>query len=195
MEIVQNSNGILTVKCYDRKYPIGKKIEWFVKVGEGENREIKSTNSDNAIASINLSWKDDLKLGKRNSIRCVVKTHPHTHQFGNWHEKTAWIYEEDVLKFCECGDCGTKVPESTNAIAPENKIQSNNNNKIIIIASSLSSVILILSVMLSFYYFRKRQQRNTARNNGKQGRYRTPLSNKLLCPLFMALMYLVMYLS
>ena len=181
MEIVQNSNGILTVKCYDRKYPIGKKIEWFVIVGEGKNRVIKSTNSDNAIASINLSWKDDLKLGKRNSIRCVVKTHPHTHQFGNWHEKTAWIYEEDVLKFCECGDCGT--------IDSENKIPSNNNkNKIIIIASSLSSVILILSVMLSFFYFRKRKQRNTARNNGKQGRCRTPLSNKLLCPLFMALM-------
>ena len=104
MEIVQNSNGILTVRCYDKEYPIGKKIEWFVRVGGDENRKIKSTNSDDAIASIDLSWKDDLKLGKRNSIVCRVRTHPSKNP--NWQEKTAWIYEEDVLKFCKCGDCG-----------------------------------------------------------------------------------------
>ena len=104
MEIVQNSNGNLTVKCYDSEYPVGKKIEWSVKVGEEADKAMNSTNSDNATASINLSWKDDLKLGKRNSIVCKVKTHPSKNP--NWQEKTAWIYEEDVLKFCKCGDCG-----------------------------------------------------------------------------------------
>ena len=104
MEIVQNSNGNLTVKCYDSEYTVGKKIEWSVKVGEEADKAMNSTNSDNTTASINLSWKDDLKLGKRNSIVCKVKTHPSKNP--NWQEKTAWIYEEDVLKFCKCGDCG-----------------------------------------------------------------------------------------
>ena len=104
MEIVQNSNGNLTVKCYDSEYPVGKKIEWSVKVGEEADKAMNSTNSDNATASINLSWKDDLKLGKRNSIVCRVFPHPSENP--KWQEKTAWIYEEDVLKFCKCGDCG-----------------------------------------------------------------------------------------
>ena len=102
MEIVQNSNGNLTVKCYDSEYTVGKKIEWSVKVGEEADKAMNSTNSDNATASINLSWKDNLKLGKRNSIVCRVKTHPSENP--KWQEKTACIYEEDVLKFCK--DCG-----------------------------------------------------------------------------------------
>ena len=175
MEIVQNSNGILTVRCYDKEYPIGKKIEWTVKVGEDEKREIKSTYSDNAIASINLSWKDDLKLGKRNTIVCRV--FPHPSKKPNWQEKTAWIYEEDVLKFCECEDCGTEVPELTNAnknsnaepnsIPDQKSISNSNQQTLIIITSLLSSVILIFTLTLSLYYVRKRKQQNTARNNGK----------------------------
>ena len=47
MEIVQNSNGNLTVKCYDSEYPVGKKIEWSVKVDEQPDKAINSTNSDN----------------------------------------------------------------------------------------------------------------------------------------------------
>ena len=99
MEIVLNSNGNLTVKCYDSEYSVGKKIEWSVKVGEEADKAMNSTNSDNLTASINLSWKNDLKLGIRNSIVCFVRMHPSKNP--NWQEKTALIYEEDVLKFCK----------------------------------------------------------------------------------------------
>ena len=95
----------------------------------------------------------------------------------NWQQKEAWIYEKDVLKFCECEDCGTEVPELTNAnknynaelnSIPEQKSISNSNQQtLIIITSLLSSVILIFTLTLSFYYVRKRKQQNTARNNGK----------------------------
>ena len=101
-------------------------------------------------------------------------------------EKKAWFYEE-VLKFCECGDCGTEVSELTNAKKKSNaepnseqkSISSSNQQALIIITSSLSSVILILSLTFSLYYMRKRQQRNTSKNNGKQGFHREYLAENL----------------
>ena len=59
MEIVQNSNGNLTVKCYDSEYPVGKKIEWSVKVGEDANKDINSSKSDN-ITGPSMSLPDNL---------------------------------------------------------------------------------------------------------------------------------------
>ena len=84
MAIVANENGVLAVKCYDRKVNIENKIEWEMNLKVVSNQSCTIQN-----------WSD-LDLGGRNTIVCRVKKHPGTPR---WQEIRGWVYREGDFEF------------------------------------------------------------------------------------------------
>ena len=113
MEIVKNSDGILTMSCMDRAYDVGNKVEWEINSKVVQNDD--STESESCIA---LNWRNELKLGQSNTVICRVKRHPGQPK---WQEIRGWVYVENQEEFRLSGNLQSPPTSPPRTVPPQRR--------------------------------------------------------------------------